>query len=258
MKTLAGSRIFLTNDDGIRAEGLEVLERIARAFTDDVWVVAPETEQSGASHSLSLHRPLRLRRLGERRFAVDGTPTDCVFLGLNRAVMDRRPDLVLSGVNFGANVGEDVTYSGTIAAAMEATLLNVPAIALSQAVTPDDRVAYWDTAERWGIEAVKRCVGLTWPPHVMMNVNFPAVPAEAVSGLVAAPQALLHTGNDVEHRIDPRGRAYFWIGMVRPHDRAVDPGCDIAALARGQVTITPLHLDLTHGATLHRLEEALG
>jgi len=257
MPTLADSRIFVTNDDGIRAEGLEILERIARSFTEDVWVVAPETEQSGASHSLSLHRPLRLRQLGERRFAVDGTPTDCVFLGLNKAVMDRRPDLVLSGVNFGSNVGEDVTYSGTIAAAMEATLLNVPAIAMSQAILPDGRVAHWETAEKWGVEAVERCIRLSWPAHVLMNVNFPAVPPDQVKGLIAAPQALMHVGNAVEERIDPRGRPYFWIGMTRQPDRVVAPDSDIAVLAQGRVSITPLHLDLTHPTTLTRLEEAL-
>src|SRR5919112_1650446 len=117
---LSGARILLSNDDGIHSPGLEVLEKIALSLSDDVWVVAPETEQSGASHSLTLHRPLRLRQMAERRFAVDGTPTDCVLLAINHILKDRRPDLVLSGINNGSNIGEDVTYSGTIAAAMEA------------------------------------------------------------------------------------------------------------------------------------------
>ncbi len=129
---LAAARILISNDDGIEAPGLKLLTKVARTLSRDVWVVAPEQEQSGASHSLTLYRPLRVRKLGPRRFAVDGTPTDCVLLAVNVLLRDKRPSLVLSGVNAGGNLGEDVTYSGTVAAAMEATLLGVPAIALSQ------------------------------------------------------------------------------------------------------------------------------
>ena len=128
---LKGARILIANDDGIHSAGIKLLETIARTLSDDVWVCAPETEQSGASHSLTIHRPLRAKKYDDRHYSVDGTPTDCVMLAMNHVLKDRRPDLVLSGINHGANIGDDVTYSGTIAAAMEATLLGLRAIAIS-------------------------------------------------------------------------------------------------------------------------------
>ena len=157
-------RILLTNDDGIHAEGLAVLERIARALSEDVWVVAPETDQSGLAHSLSLSEPLRLRRIGEKRFALRGTPTDCVIMGV-RKILPEPPDLVLSGVNSGANVADDVTYSGTVAGAMEGTMLGIRSIALSQAynVIDEGRVVPWEVAEAHGPELVDRLVGLELP-----------------------------------------------------------------------------------------------
>src|SRR5437773_5276184 len=167
-----GMRILVTNDDGINAPGLKVLEKIARQLSRDVWVVAPEVEQSGAAHSLTLRRPLQIRRVSPRRFAVDGTPTDCVLLAVNRLVEGRRPDLVLSGVNRGSNLGEDVTYSGTIAAAMEGTLLNLPSIALSQTYQDRDTVS-WDTALRHGTALIRRLCAIGWPQDVLINVNFP-------------------------------------------------------------------------------------
>src|SRR5713226_3018172 len=145
---LAAARILVTNDDGINAPGLKVMERIARQLSRDVWVVAPEVEQSGAGHSLTLRRPLQVRGVSPRRFAVDGTPTDCVLLAVNRLIEGRRPDLVLSGVNRGSNLGEDVTYSGTIAAAMEATFLGIPSIALSQ--MRDGQTIAWHVALKHG------------------------------------------------------------------------------------------------------------
>src|SRR5919206_2476347 len=138
-------RILISNDDGIRSPGIQVLEKIAREFSSDVWVVAPEMEQSGASHSLTTRRPLRLNEVGERRYAVDGTPTDCVLLAVKKLLRDRLPDLVLSGINGGSNVGEDLTYSGTVAAAMEATLLGIPAMALSQDFRDGEPVP-WNTS----------------------------------------------------------------------------------------------------------------
>ena len=161
-------RILLTNDDGIHADGLEALERIAAQLSDDVWVVAPEYEQSGASRALTLADPIRVRQLSERRFATTGTPTDCVMLGINDLVPGGRPDLVLSGVNRGANLAEDVTMSGTVAGAIEGMALGVPSIALSQAMTyfHDEVVAHWETAEHFGPGIVQRLLEIGWPTEI--------------------------------------------------------------------------------------------
>jgi 5'-nucleotidase len=243
-----GPRILVTNDDGIHAPGLVVLEKIARALSDDVWVVAPETEQSGASHSLTIHRPLRMRTLGERRFTVDGTPTDCVLLAVNHILKDARPDLVLSGVNGGSNIGEDVTYSGTIAAAMEATLLGLRSIAFSLHLDAK-RAPDWATAERWGPEVARKLMSVDWPKNVLMNVNFPARDPEAVTGIKAVRHGKRKIGDDLHERMDPRGRAYFWIGTLRG-DADVLPDTDIGVVFDGGIAVTPLYLDLTHYPTL--------
>ncbi|MDX1729857.1 MAG: 5'/3'-nucleotidase SurE, partial [Aurantimonas coralicida] len=165
-------RLLLTNDDGIHAEGLAVLERIARELTDDVWVVAPETDQSGLSHSLTLSSPLRLRKIDERRFALSGTPTDCVIMAVKQ-LMDSPPDLVLSGVNAGQNICDDVTYSGTVAGAMEGTMLGLRSIALSQAFKPGShREALWKTAETHAPALIERLMNFDTPPGHLINVNF--------------------------------------------------------------------------------------
>src|SRR6266849_8222245 len=171
---LASCRILISNDDGIASPGLKVLEAIARDLSDEVWVVAPEQEQSGASHSLTTRRPLRMREVARRRYAVDGTPTDCVLIAVKRLLRDRPPDLVLSGINAGGNVGEDLTYSGTVAAAMEATLLGIPAIALSQHYIDGEPIE-WQTAARFAPDAIRRLAPLPWPDHTLININFPAV-----------------------------------------------------------------------------------
>src|SRR3954467_2287997 len=169
-------RILISNDDGIDAPGIQLLEKVARELSNDVWVVAPEMEQSGASHSLTTRRPLRLNEVGERRFAVDGTPTDCVLLALKKLLRDRPPDLVLSGINGGSNVGEDLTYSGTVAAAIEATLLGIPAIALSQDFREGHPIP-WDTGEAFAPDMIRRLLKTPWPASTLFNINFPAVPA---------------------------------------------------------------------------------
>ena len=167
-------RILVTNDDGIHAPGLAVAEKIARALCNDVWVVAPETEQSGASHSLTLTLPLRLRQIDSRRFAVTGTPTDCVMMGVAELMAEARPTLVLSGVNRGSNLADDVTYSGTIAGAMEGTALGVPSIALSQAYgVGGGHDVDWSCAETHGPRLIAKLVEIGWPAEVLMNVNFP-------------------------------------------------------------------------------------
>ncbi|MGH6945393.1 MAG: 5'/3'-nucleotidase SurE, partial [Geminicoccaceae bacterium] len=236
-------RILVTNDDGINAPGLRVLERIARRLGKDVWVVAPETNQSGASHSLTIHRPLRIRKVARRRFAIDGTPTDCVLLALQIVIKDGPVDLVLSGINNGGNLGEDVTYSGTIAAAMEATLFNVPAIALSQCCKNGHPVQ-WATAERHGPEVLSHLLTDDWPKDLLINVNFPDLAAGAVKGYRVSAQGKRKLGDELLERIDPRGQPYVWIGGLRSEEDYQE-GSDLEAVAEGYISITPIHMDMT-------------
>ncbi|MGH6912549.1 MAG: 5'/3'-nucleotidase SurE [Geminicoccales bacterium] len=252
---VAKARILLSNDDGIHATGLETLERIARSLSDDVWVVGPEAEQSGASHSLTIRHPLRVRRVGERRFAVDGTPTDSVLLAVRLILKDHPPDLVLSGVNRGGNLGEDVTYSGTIAAAIEGTLMGLPSIALSQ-LTDDSGPTKWATSERHAPDLIRKLVSVTWPRNVYLNVNFPNVPADAVAGVQVTIQGRRKLGDQLVERRDPRGRRYYWIGPLR-EEEPTRPETDLAAVNAGAISVTPLHLDLTHEPMIGTLKAAL-
>jgi 5'-nucleotidase len=251
-------RILVTNDDGIHAPGLKILETIARALSDDVTVVAPESDQSGVSHSLSLNDPLRLREISPNHFAVKGTPTDCVIMGIKHILRERRPDLVLSGVNRGQNVAEDVTYSGTIAAAMEGTLLGVPSIAMSQAFRYGDRESLdWACAETHGPEIIRKILAIGIQPGIVMNVNFPPCPPEAVAGIAVAVQgqrnqALL----DVDKRNDGRGNPYYWLAFARGRITPAE-GTDLHALADNRIAITPLRLDLTDLPNVTRFAEAL-
>lgn len=249
---LSRTRILLSNDDGIAAPGLKVLERIARSLSPDVWTCAPELEQSGAGHSLTMRRPLRIRQVSRRRHAVDGTPTDAVLLAVNALHRKRKPDLLLSGINRGGNLGEDVTYSGTIAAAMEATLLGIPAIALSLQ-TDGSKPAHWATAERWAPDVIRRLVAAGWPPNVLINVNFPDCRADEVLGISIARQGRRKLGDQLGERTDLRGERYFWIGPMR-EDQSFVAGSDLAAIGERRIAITPLDLDLTHDATFCRLE----
>ncbi len=239
----AASRILVTNDDGIHAPGLGVLEAIARRLGGEVWVVAPETNQSGASHSLTLSRPLRIRRVSTRHFAVDGTPTDCVLLALQK-ILDGPADLVLSGVNRGSNLGEDVTYSGTVAAAMEATVLGVRAVALSQCCRNGHPVK-WSTAEHFAPAILERLRRADWPEGVLVNINFPDRVTASVKGVRVARQGKRKVGDALVERIDPRGEPYYWIGALREEEEWTE-GTDLAAIADGYISVTPVHLDLTH------------
>ena len=248
---LASLRILVSNDDGVGAEGIAVLEGIARSLSDDVWVVAPEHEQSAAGHSLTIRRPLRVRRHADRRFSVDGTPTAAVLLGVNHILADRKPDLVLSGVNRGANLGEDVTYSGTVAAAMEATILGIPAIALSQHVAAP-AAPRWSTAAHWAPDLIRRVAAAGWGRNVLINVNFPDCAAEAVTGVEVTRQGKRKIGDAILERLDPRGEPYVWIGAQRAEERDV-PGTDIEAVTRGAISVTPLCFDLTHRDTMRTL-----
>lgn len=248
---LSRARILISNDDGIHAPGIKLLEKVARTLTKDVWVVAPETEQSATSHSLTIRRPLRLRQVSRRRYAVDGTPTDSVLLGINHLLKKDKPTLVLSGVNRGGNLGEDVTYSGTVAAAMEATILGVPSIAFSQYLTPDKPI-HWATAEHWAPEIIRRVTRAGWGRNVLINVNFPDVAADKVTGIEITRQGKRKIGDELTERLDPRGDPYIWIGAQRAEDRST-PGTDIEAVVRGAVSVTPLCVDLTDQHTMRSL-----
>jgi 5'-nucleotidase len=253
-------RILVTNDDGINAEGLAALERIARRLTDDVWIVAPEYEQSGASRALTLSDPLRVRQLDARRWSITGTPTDCVMLALEELIKDRRPDLVLSGVNRGHNTAEDVTMSGTVAGAIQGMALGVPAMALSQAlaVFHDDVVAHFETAETFAPGIIERLLEAGWPKDVVINLNFPNLPPGEVDAVEVTGQGFRDIHNmRAEKRTDLRGRDYYWMGFTarRP---AVDEGTDLAAVLAGRISVTPLHIDLTHMPTVHALKGVLG
>ncbi len=248
-------RILLTNDDGVNATGLKVLEIIARKFSDDIWVVAPTEEQSGAGHSLTLTHPIRLRRLGDRRFCVTGTPTDSVMMAIAHILKDQPPDLVLSGVNRGANLGEDVTYSGTVSAAMEGALAGIPSIALSQSYPREgmgDTVPF-AAAEAWAEQVLRPLLETPMEPRTLVNVNFPAVAADQVRGVRVTQQGLRDYGRlRIVERTDPRGYQYFWFGLG-PMLETPGHSTDLEAVADGYVSVTPLHLDLTHGPSLGRL-----
>ncbi|MGY2050606.1 5'/3'-nucleotidase SurE [Methylobacterium sp. JK268] len=252
-------RILVTNDDGIHAPGLKVLEEIARELSDDVWVVAPETDQSGVSHSLSLNDPLRLRQVSDQRFAVKGTPSDCVIMGVRHILKERGPDLVLSGVNRGQNVAEDVTYSGTIAGAMEGTILGVRSIALSQAYGAAGRAhVKWQTAAHHGARTVRRILEAGIEPGILVNVNFPDCEPDAVEGLSVVAQGIRNQQLlAVDERLDGRGNPYFWLAFARARFEPAN-GTDLKAIAENRIAVTPLRLDLTDEPTLTRFAQSLG
>jgi 5'-nucleotidase len=249
-------RILLTNDDGIHAEGLAVLERIARTISDDVWVVAPETDQSGLAHSLTLSEPLRLRQISEKHFALRGTPTDCVIMAV-RKVLDIKPDLILSGVNVGANMADDVTYSGTIAGAIEGTLQGIRSFALSQAYRhADGPTVPWDVVETHAPKLLKNLMQLDLPDGTFLNLNFPNCAADAVAGTEVTSQGKLDFGLTIDERSDGRGHPYFWL---RFGERFGDfrAGTDIHAIREHKISVTPLKLDLTDYAVQDRVARAL-
>ena len=241
-------RILCTNDDGIHGPGLKILEEIARALSDDVWVIAPELDQSGVSHSLSLNDPLRLREVGPRRFAVRGTPTDCVIMGARHIMGGTMPDLVLSGVNKGRNVAEDVVYSGTIAGALEGTILGLPSFALSQEFSLETvNSPPWGTASKFAPDIIRKVLAAGVPKNTVINVNFPACPPEAVAGIKITRQGKRNLGFlKVDSRRDGRGNPYFWIGFERAAAMETPAeGTDLAALKARYVSVTPLRLDRT-------------
>lgn len=252
-------RILLTNDDGIHAEGLAVLERIARKLSDDVWIVAPETDQSGLAHSLTLSEPLRLRKVSDKHFALRGTPTDCVIMGI-REVLPGKPDLVLSGVNSGANMADDVTYSGTIAGAIEGTLQGVRSFALSQAYahTDDgDRIVPWEVAETYAPDLIKKLIDVDLPDGTFLNLNFPNCAPKDMQGITVTGQGKLDFGLTVEERKDGRGIPYYWLRFGERLGNFRE-GTDIHAVKNDKISVTPLKLDLTDYTVKDRVAKALG
>ncbi len=238
-------RVLLSNDDGVHAAGLDAL---AAAFADDeVWIVAPDREQSASSHSISLHRPLRISEVGPRRFAVDGTPTDAVYVGMNRVLRSHRPDLVVSGVNHGPNLGNDVLYSGTVAAAMEGALLGVHSISVSLASAPPHDFRH---AAAFACALGRRVVESRPPAPVLLNVNVPAGP---VRGYRFVRLGRRTYGNEVVEKTDPRGRKYFWIGGEQSSFEHIPLSDCNTVFEDGIVAVTPLHLDITHDALLSEL-----
>jgi 5'-nucleotidase len=238
-------RILVTNDDGIYSEGIRKLAEALRAV-GEVTVVAPDREQSAASHALTLNRPLRLVKIHENEWIVDGTPTDCVNLAVLRLLKDQRPDIVVSGINFGPNLGDDVTYSGTISAAFEGALLNIPSIAFSALVGENFT---FDAPARFAAELTRIVLAGDRDPSIILNVNFPIAPFAGVK--VTRLGKRVYSEGVIE-RLDPRGRKYYWIGGDPPTWHPGE-GTDFEAIQAGFVAITPLHLDLTHHESIARL-----
>ena len=233
-----------------------MLEEIARQISDDIWICAPSEEQSGAGHSLTLTRPVRLHKHGVRRFAVSGTPTDSVMMAL-REVMPEAPDIILSGVNRGANLADDITYSGTVSAAIEGALAGVRSIAFSQVYAREgmgDEVPFGAALE-WGPKVLGRLIDAPMAERTLINVNFPAIPADEVKGIRVVRQGFhdYARGTVVEGR-DPRGYRYFWFGLDQI-EHTLDHGTDLEAIEEGFVAVTPLQLDLTHYSTIGILAE---
>ena len=253
-------RILLANDDGYHAPGLKILEAIAATFSDDVWIVAPADEQSGAGHSLTPTRPIRVRQHGEKRFAVAGTPTDAVMMALARIMREAKPDLILSGVNRGANLAEDVTYSGTVSAAMEGALAGVRSIALSQVYDREglgDAVPF-EAAAAWGERVLRPLLDAPLEPRSLVNINFPAGPADAVKGIKIVQQGLRDYGRlQIVTNRDPRGYDYHWFALG-PTEETPAHATDLEAVQDGYIAVTPLHLDLTHRPSLAMLGTLYG
>jgi len=242
--------ILVSNDDGIHSEGLHALEE-ALAAVGEIYTVAPDREQNAVSHSLTLHRPLRIEELAPRRFAVNGTPTDCVNLAV-KGFLPVRPDLVVSGINKGANLGDDITYSGTVSAAIEGSLLGIPSIALSL-VTQGTAYQFDPAVEFAAILAIE-VIAQGMPADTLLNVNVPNLPRQEIKGYRLTRQGKRRYAEQIEVRVDPRGKKYYWIGG---DDLGFDPaeGTDCVAVHEGFISVTPLHVDLTNYRSLRELRD---
>jgi 5'-nucleotidase len=241
--------ILLSNDDGVGAPGLAAL-RDALEGVDEVWVVAPDRDQSAVSHSVTLYRPLRMDKIGPRTYAVDGTPTDCINLAVN-GILSERPRLIVSGINHGANLGDDVTYSGTVSAAMEGTLLGIPSVAVSLVV--DDGQPNFLPAASFARRLASRLLASEIPLDTLLNVNVPNLPESQIKGFSLTRQGKRRYGDAIVEKVDPRGRKYYWIGGDKL-DFVEAEGTDFNATRAGYISVTPLHLDLTNYQSLRDLE----
>ena len=261
------ARILITNDDGISAEGIKILRAIANEFSDDVWVVAPEHEKSGASHALSFQNELTLKKYQEKTFSINGTPSDCVAIGISNVLKDKRPDLILSGINSGCNVGEDVTYSGTIAAAMEGLIRRIPSIAISQNYEAGKKnQIVWDASKKFLKNILLELTILGWSNNVLMNINFPYCTADLVKSIQITTQGNRETDDLIINEVQ---KSKFRFGLRRMLEENVNLSIpplnetvegymsDVEALADHHISITPLHLDLTHHKSLSDLKKGL-
>lgn len=250
-------RVLIVNDDGIDAPGIRLLEELVRAFTSDIWVVAPDEERSGAGHAISITHPIRLRQRDERHFAIKGTPTDCALLGINELLGDRKPDILFSGINAGPNLAEDVTYSGTCSAAMEGAMLGIPAVALSQ-VLAYNRPVQWETSRAVLPPVIERLLRTDFQAGSFVNVNVPDLPPGAVTGVRLTRQGRRPPGGFTPvRRVDERFVPYYWIKIAHP-DGGYDSGTDLEAIRDGAVSVTPLQLDMTNHAMRRDLEASFG
>ena len=255
-KDIKNARILLANDDSIHAHGFQILEETIKSICDDVWVVAPETEQSAVGHSLTIHTPLRLRKYAEKRYSVMGTPTDCVMMGAKYLMADKRPDLVISGINHGRNAADDVTYSGTVAVAIEGTIIGIPSVAFSNSYDPNTGKYNWDVPRHNIPKILLAMQGQEWSDNVLVNVNFPYIEGDMPEPevVVCAQGHYEPSMNDIVECTDPRGRQYFWIGPPEHHQDLKTENTDISHIQNGKITVTPLSLILTDEPTLKKLE----
>jgi 5'/3'-nucleotidase len=240
--------ILLSNDDGIQSEGLLALEQAFQSL-GEVYTVAPDREQNSMSHALTLHRPLRVHEVGPRRFSVDGTPTDCVKLALT-GLLGVKPNLVISGINKGPNLGDDIIYSGTVSAAIEGTLLGIPSIAASLVTF---REFHFEAAVEFVLTLTRQTLEIGFPPDTLLNVNVPSLPKNQLKGWRLTRQGKRHYNEEVIERVDPRGRKYYWIGgddlgFTR------EAGTDCMAVHEGYISVTPLQVDMTNHRLLQNLQ----
>ena len=247
-------RILISNDDGINSKGIKTLYEIVKEIYDDVWVIAPDSEQSGASHSLSLRKFIRVNEVAHKHYAVSGTPTDSVAIGIMEIMKDFKPDLVLSGINHGSNVGEDIKYSGTVAVTMEAAMLGIKSIAFSQRLSHDQKSnPSFDIAREYIPNLLGKIMDLEIPDNNIINVNFPACKLSEVKGIKVTSQGRREIVNSIAKSEDPDKRPYYWIGS-RHHDRSDHLESDVEAIYNHYISVTPVSLDFTN----HKLLEKFG
>jgi len=254
MSLLSAERVLLVNDDGIEGPGLVLLEKLIRNVCDDVWVIAPDEERSGASHSLSITVPVRMKEAGHQRYAVKGTPTDCVLLAYYEIMKNNPPTLLLSGINRGANLGEDVTYSGTTSAALEGVLLGMKSIALSQIFSYGNST-HWETAEKYAKPLLEKILRVKWRDGIFYNINFPDAAPEHVSGVKITKQGRREPGSFIpEQRFDGRELPYYWIRLL--YKEGVNhPDSDLAAVENNAISVTPLQPEMTNEELMFKLRD---